>query len=176
MNAPVLTGRERRFDKDEIIVSKTDTKGRITYANNVFLSIADYTEAEVINQPHSILRHPEMPRCVFKLFWDTLTSNNEIFAYVINRTKYGDHYWVLAHVTPTYGPNGETIEYHSTRRVPNENALGFIMQLYATLNAEEAKHANAKEGMNAGTALLHSTLEQQGKTYLELIYELEGML
>jgi PAS domain S-box-containing protein len=64
-----LTGKERRFSADEFIVSKTDAKGIITYANDVFLRIADYTLEEVLGKPHNIIRHPHMPRCVFKLLW-----------------------------------------------------------------------------------------------------------
>jgi PAS domain S-box len=101
-----LTGVERTFGTDEIIVSKTDPKGRIIYANEVFLRLAGYAESEIIGQPHSIIRHPDMPRCVFKLLWDTVQSGNEIFAYVVNRSKNGDHYWVLAHVTPTFDGQG----------------------------------------------------------------------
>ena len=100
------TGIERTFGEDEIIVSKTDLKGRITYANQVFLRIPGYTEKEVLGQPHNIIRHPDMPRCVFKLLWDTLEARREIFAYVINMACNGDHYWVFAHVTPTFEPTG----------------------------------------------------------------------
>ena len=105
-----LTGVERFFDKDEIIVSKTDLKGRMTYCNDVFLRIAGYTEQELLGQPHSIIRHPDMPRCVFKLLWDTIGAGKEIFAYVINRAKNGDHYWVLAHVTPSRDPDDARFE------------------------------------------------------------------
>lgn len=87
-----VTGKEVFFKPEEIIVSKTDLKGRITYANRVFLDISGFTEAELLGKPHSILRHPEMPRCVFKLLWDTIQNGSEIFAYVINRCKNGDHY------------------------------------------------------------------------------------
>jgi PAS domain S-box-containing protein len=68
------TGVERSFPEDEIIVSKTDMKGRITYANETFPNVAGYTEEEVLGQPHNIIRHPDMPRCVFKLLWDTLKA------------------------------------------------------------------------------------------------------
>jgi PAS domain-containing protein len=77
------TGREVRFGDDEIIVSKTDVKGKITYANDVFLKVAGYTEAEVLGQPHNFIRHPGMPACVFKLLWETLEGGQEIFAYVL---------------------------------------------------------------------------------------------
>ena len=89
-----LTGVERHLAPHDIVVSKTDIKGRITYANQVFLDIAGYVEKEVIGRPHNIVRHPEMPRAVFKLLWDTISQGNEIFAYVVNRAKNGDHYWV----------------------------------------------------------------------------------
>ena len=118
-----MTGVERFFDKNEIIVSKTNLKGHITYANRTFLKIADYSEKEVLGAPHSILRHPEMPRCVFQLLWDTIQAKKEIFAYVINSTKFGDHYWVLAHVTPSLEINGQIDGYHSNRRVPDKKII-----------------------------------------------------
>ncbi len=96
----VPTNREVFFGENEIIVSKTDTTGRITYANDVFLAISGYTETETLAQPHSFIRHPDMPRCVYRLLWEAIQSKNEIFAYVKNMTKTGDHYWALAHVTP----------------------------------------------------------------------------
>ncbi|MBL4885738.1 MAG: PAS domain S-box protein [Planctomycetaceae bacterium] len=75
----VLTGIEQTFKEDEIIVSKTDLKGIITYANPVFLRVAGYSEREVLGRPHNLIRHPAMPRCVFKLLWDTLEQGEEIF-------------------------------------------------------------------------------------------------
>jgi len=117
MAAPVhLTGVERTFADDEIIVSKTDPKGRMTYCNDIFLRLAGYSESELIGQPHSMIRHPHMPRCVFKLLWSRIQSGTEVFAYVINRSGNGDHYWVLAHVTPDLVQDGAIIGFHSNRR------------------------------------------------------------
>src|SRR4051794_38246850 len=95
------TQREVFFDKDSFIVSKTDLKGRITYANKAFCDIAGYAEGEVIGQPHSIIRHPDMPRAIFKVLWDAIAEGREVFAYVKNMCRGGDHYWVFAHVTPS---------------------------------------------------------------------------
>ena len=95
------SGRETFFPASELIVSKTDLKGRITYANRLFCKVAGYREAELIGQPHSIIRHPDMPRSVFRLMWDTIEDRREIFASVKNMASNGDHYWVFAHVTPT---------------------------------------------------------------------------
>ena len=116
--ARTLTGVEQTFADDEIIVSKTDTSGRITYANDVFLRICGYREDELLDQPHSMIRHPDMPRAVFKLLWDRISSGGEIFAFVVNCCRNGDHYWVLAHVTPDFDEAGRIVGYHSSRRLP----------------------------------------------------------
>jgi len=86
------SGKEVFFDKDDLIVSKTNLKGHLTYMNDIFLEIAGYKESEVIGKPHNVIRHPDMPRCVFKLLWDKIQSGNEVFAYVVNTTKNGDYY------------------------------------------------------------------------------------
>ena len=86
-------GEELCFDENQFIVSKTDLKGKITYANDLFIKISGYSEEELIGTPHNILRHPDMPRAVFKLLWDKVQKGDEIFAYVKNRTcLYYAHY------------------------------------------------------------------------------------
>lgn len=171
--ASALTGIERFFDKNEIIVSKTDIKGHITYANRSFLNIAGYTETEVMGAPHSILRHPEMPRCVFKLLWDRLADKKEVFAYVVNKTKNGDYYWVLAHVTPSYGSNGVIDGYHSNRRVPDKKIVDTVIRpLYSALLEEENKHPNRKDGMTSAYNTLGSVLQKKGISYDEFIFSL----
>src|SRR4051812_38773309 len=82
---PTMT--ERFFDKNDIIVSKTDLKGSLTYVNRVFMAISDFDEADLLGQPHSVIRHPDMPRATFKLLWDHLEDGREVFAYVKNMTK-----------------------------------------------------------------------------------------
>lgn len=169
-----LTGVERFFDDDEVIVSKTDLKGRITYCNTVFQRLAGMTEPELIGQPHSIIRHPDMPRCIFKLLWDTLGAGNEIFAYVVNRSVNGDHYWVLAHVTPSYDLEGNVVGYHSSRRVPNRTTVEqVIIPLYRQLLQEEARYENSKEGMNAAFNQVLKLLADKGVSYDELIFSLQ---
>lgn len=168
-----LTGVERFFGENEIIVSKTDLKGRITYANNVFLTVAGFTEKEILGAPHSIIRHPDMPRCVFALLWDTIENGNEIFAYVINRAKNGDHYWVHAHVTPSRGANGKIIGYHSNRRVPDRDIVeDKIIPLYRDLLQEEHRHANRKDGMKASMDQVVAMLAQSGMQYDEFVARL----
>jgi len=172
MDRPTLTGVERTFDPDEIIVSKTDPKGRITYANRVFLRVAQYREEEVLGKAHNIIRHPDMPRCVFRYLWETIAAGREVFAYVLNRCKSGDHYWVLAHVTPTLDRAGAIAGYHSNRRVPSASALEAVRPLYARLLEEEQRHRTPREQWAASMPVLLGALDDLGMTYDEFVFSL----
>lgn len=164
-----VTGIEREMGANDIIVSKTNLKGQITYGNDVFCHIADYSVSDILGEPHNILRHPSMPSCVFKLLWDYIQAGKEIFAYVVNRGKNGDHYWVFAHVTPSLDARGNIIGYHSNRRKPTKEALGIVQSLYASLLSEESKHSSHKDGIAAGYELLQNILKEKGVTYDEFI-------
>ncbi len=168
----IPTGREALFAEDEIIVSKTDLRGVITYANDVFFRVAGYTEAELIGQPQNIIRHPEMPRCVFKLLWDTLKSGSEIFAYVLNLARDGSHYWVFAHVTPSYDLTGRNVGFHSNRRVPHADALAKVIPLYSQLLEVEKRAANPNSGMEASYQTLLELLQKQNLDYSEFVFSL----
>jgi PAS domain S-box-containing protein len=166
------TGIERTFAEDEFIVSKTDLKGRITYVNEVFCKVARYSEQDALGKPHSLVRHPDMPRCVFKLLWDTIEAGNEIFAYVVNLASDGAHYWVFAHVTPTFDNHGNIIGYHSNRRKPRQEAVNAVSGLYRTLIEIENKHSDRKEGMNAALNTVVNLLKDKGTTYEEFVLTL----
>lgn len=166
------TGIERTFQDHEIIVSKTDLKGIITYANQTFCKVSGYNESELLGRPHNLIRHPDMPRCVFKFLWDTISAGNEIFAYVINLCKNGDHYWVFAHVTPSFSPDGSIIGYHSSRRTPDRSAVEAIIPLYKQLCEEENSYSDWRDGMSAATNSLITTLENAGVTYDEFVFSI----
>lgn len=166
------TGRERKFRDDQIIVSKTDTKGIITYANQVFLEVSGYTEAELLGAPHNIIRHPDMPRCVFQFLWNTIQSKQEIFAYVVNLSKNGDHYWVFAHVTPSFDERGEIIAYHSSRRTANPKAVNVVKRLYADLVRCEQSQKDPRLAIQAGQKMLLDTIAKSGKSYGEFVFSL----
>ncbi len=167
-----LTGVERTFDDDEIIVSKTDRRGIILYANQVFVRVSGYSEEELLGAPHSIIRHPDMPRCVFKFLWDTIEAGNEIFAYVVNLCKTGDHYWVFAHVTPSFDEAGRILGYHSSRRTPDRHAVEQIKPIYALLNDTERSYSNKSDGMRASTDLLLEYLDKQRMAYDQFVFSL----
>jgi len=167
-----VTGVERTFGNEEIIVSKTDAKGRIIYANEVFQRVAGFSERQLLGQPHSIVRHPDMPRCVFKLLWDTIAAGQEIFAYVKNRAANGDHYWVFAHVTPTFDEARNIVSYHSNRRCPRRDAVEKADGLYKQLLAIENGHSDPKAGMAASFQAVVATLQAAGVPYDEFVFSL----
>ena len=160
------------MDKNTYIVSKTDTKGRITYANRTFMKISDYSEKELIGVQHNILRHPDIPRGAFQLMWDTISTGQEFFAYVINLCKNGDHYWVLANVTPSYDENKNIIGYFSVRRLPRPEAVAAMIPVYAQMVVEEQR-AGSKKAIEASQALLMNTIKEAGHdTYETFILSL----
>ena len=159
-----MAGSELTFRDDEFIVSKTDLKGKITYGNDLFIKISGYTEEELLGAPHNILRNPEMPSLIFKLLWETIKTGEEIFAYVVNKTKQGDYYWVFAHVTPSTDNDGRIIGFHSVRRKPSDKALSVIKPLYS-----ELLRAEKVGGITASNQKLTALLQQKGLTYEEFI-------
>lgn len=100
--------RERVLREEDFIVSKTDAKGRITYANRIFMEFAGYPERELLGVQHNLIRHPDMPRAVFKMMWETVQAGREFFGYVKNLASDGSYYWTFANVTPAHDPKGET--------------------------------------------------------------------
>ncbi len=159
---------ELRMKPGEFIVSKTDLKGNITYGNETFIEMSGYTEKELLNAPHNILRHGDMPKVVFKLLWERILEPEGIYAYVKNKTKNGDYYWVYAYVTPSFDPSGNRIGYYSVRRAPAPKAIAVIEPLYTQLlNAERSG------GVGTSEKLLASLLQQQGMTYDQFVFDLQ---
>ena len=120
-NLPV-TNNEVQLTDATLIVSKTDLKGRMTYINKDFLDISGFTEAELIGEPHNLVRHPDMPVEAFQDLWDTLKAGRPWTGYVKNRCKNGDYYWVLANAAPIV-ENGQVTGYISVRRKASKEAI-----------------------------------------------------
>ena len=158
----------RELNDNDFIVSKTDTKGRLTYVNKIFIDLAEYSEKELLGQPHNIVRHPDMPKAVFKLLWEKIQAKEEIFAYVINKTKNNNAYWVYANVTASLDERDNIIGYYSVRRKPNAQALDIIKPLYAKM-----LQAERSGGVEAGTKVLTDLLHQEGVSYDEYIISLQ---
>lgn len=166
------TGVERLFEATEFMVSKTDLRGRIAYANTVFCRTAGYSEEELLGRPHSIIRHPDMPMAVFDLLWTRIQAGHEVFAYVVNLSKNGDHYWVFAHVTPTFDASGAISGYHSSRRLPSREGIAAVEPLYARLRTLELSHDSKKEGLAASRTVLQDTLNDLGSSYDAFVWSI----
>jgi len=160
--------------ENDFIVSKTDMTGRIIYGNEIFIEFSGYSEEELLGSQHNIIRHPDMPRAVFKLLWDYLAEDKEIFAFVKNMSKDGGFYWVFAQVAPMRGADKQRAGYTSVRRKPNPKAIPIVEDVYrAMLDAERA--AGPKDAMVASGAVLSNVLKDKGVTYEELVNVLQSL-
>ena len=128
---PAAVNAEVPFSIEEIFFSRTNEKGHIIFGNNVFQRISQYSWAELSRRPHNIIRHPDMPRAVFWLLWDTIEKGEPVGAYVKNMAKDGRYYWVFAIVTPIEGG------YLSVRLKPTSPLLAVVEREYAALLAVE---------------------------------------
>lgn len=134
INLPV-TQHNYEFPAHQTLISITDTKGRITYCNDDFVEVSGYTRAELLGQPHNVLRHPDMPPEAFRDFWDTIQKGKPWTGIIKNRRKSGDHYWVRANATPMR--DGQRIVgYLSVRTRPSQAEIDAAQSLYATMQAE----------------------------------------
>lgn len=138
---PFVTGKEVDVDPYTTIVSKTDLDGNITFVNDPFIRISGYTKDELIGQSHSIMRHPDVPREVFKDLWETIGVDKPWVQYVKNRCKNGDHYWVEANVCPIH-ENGATVGYLSVRRKINDQQKAAADELYRDIGAGKKRLKN----------------------------------
>lgn len=128
----LYTEIETPYPDGKLIVSTTDTSGVITHLNKSFVEMSGYTEEELLNAPHSILRHPDMPPVAFKDLWDTVNRGEKWQGYVKNLRKDGGYYWVKATVIPNVR-NGQVVGYTSVRRKPSRTKVEECSKLYPTL-------------------------------------------
>lgn len=170
MQKPIPNNKEHTVSADAFLVSKTDIHGKITYCNEPFIKIVGASEQEILGKPHNIIRHPDMPRVIFKLLWEKVKSKEEIFAYVKNLSFDGGHYWVYANVTASFDSSGKIIGYYSVRRKANPKALEIIQSLYTKLLELEKSG-----GMDASFAYLSDLLHQKGVSYEEFSNTLQRL-
>ena len=123
--------------KEGLIVSSTDLKGIITYANRKFCDISDYTKEELVGKNHNIVRHPDMPKAAFKEVWDTIAEGKDWTGIVKNLRKDGRYYWVYSHISPVLN-EGEITGYTAARRPASENEILEIIPIYQALLKKES--------------------------------------
>lgn len=154
----IPTDVEHEVRAVDVIVSKGNEAGDITYANPIFFKLAGYTQGELLDKPHSIIRHPDMPKIIFKFLWDNLKAGKSVNAFVKNLSKDGGFYWVFAQVRVALNPDGSFRNYVSTRKIMTENARKVIEPLYAELLAAEGSDGD----MDASLKILESFLADNG--------------
>ena len=134
MIKPTPVNEEIPLDSKRYIVSETDEKGKITFCNDYFMEVSGYTKEELIGQPHSIVRHPDMPKVVFKLLWQTISAGNNINAVVKNLAKDGRFYWIFTEFEIRKDTDtGDVIGYHASRKSISKHVIEVITGLYAKL-------------------------------------------
>ena len=142
------TDVEHEVKSVDLIVSKSDIEGKITYVNPIFIKISGYTHASLLEQPHAILRHPDMPKVVFKYLWENIQESRDVVAYVKNLCADGGYYWVLATVKIAKNPDGSFRNYMSTRKCITLSAKNTISELYAKwLEVEKNEGVDASEAL-----------------------------
>ncbi len=164
---PLPIDREIVLDPYRTIMSKTDIKGIIEYANDYFMEVCKYKEWELMAQPHNIIRHPDMPQIAFKILWDRLLSGKNMHAVVKNLAKDGSYYWVVTDFQHKYDENGNILALYSRRKAIPKNLKDFFTDLYKKLIEIEKVG-----GMEASGAYLNGYLEEQGTTYDQLLLDL----
>jgi len=145
MDKPTPLDVEIPLDPKRYIVSETDEKGRITFANDYFMEVSGYNQEELIGNPHNIVRHPDMPKVVFKLLWETISQGKNINAVVKNLAKDGRYYWIFTEFeTRKDTDTGEIIGYHAARKSISKHVIEIIAGLYAALLDIE-KHGTVED-------------------------------
>jgi len=127
---------ETEVPQDELIVSRADFTGKITYVNDIFAKISGYTPSELIGQPHNIIRHPDMPKSAYADMWKTIEAGDTWEGYVKNLRKDGGYYWVFARVS-TVKKDGKAVEYKSMREPVSQEKKIEIQNLYDELRHKE---------------------------------------
>jgi aerotaxis receptor len=136
MKRPTPINEEVLFDGRSLI-SETDTKGIITYVNRKFTEMTGYTPVEAVGQPHSLLRHPDMPKAAFEQMWKIIQTGQIWEGYVKNLRKDGKYYWVVVHIVPKRDEEGNVVGYIASRKMPDRNRLKIIEAQYKEMIQEE---------------------------------------
>ncbi|MEN2412693.1 PAS domain-containing protein [Flavobacterium mesophilum] len=160
--------KEVTWDKTQVIMSKTNAFGIIEYANEVFVDVSGYEDYELMGQPHNIIRHPDMPKVIFKVLWENLKQGKNFHAIVKNLAKSGRYYWVITDFEIAKDENGVIVNYFGRRQsVPQEVVSLHIEPLYKKLLQIEAA-----SGVEFSEKYLIGFLEEKKRSYVEYIKEL----
>jgi len=164
---PTPIDKEVGWNKSQVVISETDVYGRITNVNDVFCNVCGYSPEEMIGQPHSIIRHPDMPKLVFKLLWDNLKVGNNFIGVIKNLDKSGEYYWVITDFEMRRDATGNITHYIARRKsVPKAVIENYVAPLYETLLKLEKVG-----GMELSSRFFKNYLAKQGKDYIDFIID-----
>ncbi|WP_072680823.1 PAS domain-containing protein [Arcobacter sp. LA11] len=159
MSNVVAKDDEIKLENNRYLVSETDANGVITYCNDYFTQISGYTREELLGQQHNIIRHPDMPKVIFKLLWERIQSGKNINAIVKNLAKDGRYYWIFTEFkTRVDLDTNDIIGYTAHRKTISHDAVEVISELYAKL-----KEIEEKEDMDAAEKYLNEYLQTKDK-------------
>lgn len=137
---PTPINEEIVLDPKRYIVSETDEKGKITYCNDYFIEVCGYSKEELLGKPHSIIRHPDMPKVIFKLLWETISKGKNINVVVKNLAKDGRYYWIFTEFESRKDTDtGKIIGYHASRKTISKHVIELVSKLYEKLLEVEKK-------------------------------------
>jgi len=159
MAKPTPLDIEIELDPKRYIVSETDEKGKITFCNDYFIEVCGYNKEELIGKPHSVIRHPDMPKVVFKLLWEIISQGKNINAVIKNLAKDGRYYWIFTEFESRRdADSGKIIGYTASRKSISKHVIDVISNLYAKLLEIEKK-----DGVQASEEYLLSFLKEKGE-------------
>ena len=165
---PTPIDKEVNWNKSLVVISETDVYGRITNVNDVFCNVCGYSATEMVGQPHSIIRHPDMPKLIFKLLWDNIKLGNNFIGVIKNLAKSGEYYWVITDFEMRRDGDGNITHYIARRRsVPKGVIDNYVAPFYDTLLKLEKIG-----GMELSTRFFKNYLAKQGKDYIDFIIDI----
>ncbi len=168
INKPIPINEEVAWDKTKTIISTTDKFGVITDVNQTFIDVCGYSASELLGKPHNIIRHPDMPKIVFKVTWDNVLAGRNFHAIIKNLAKSGKYYWVITDFEVGRNIMGEVVTIMARRRAVPQNVItDHIEPLYQTLLKLEKIG-----GMELSNRYFKSFLEKQGKSYIEYVMDI----
>ena len=162
---PAPIEREVQWDKSKVLISETDVYGTITNVNDVFCAVSHYSASELIGQPHNLIRHPDMPRLVFKLLWDNLKIGNNFVGVIKNLAKTGEYYWVVTDFEMRRDAMGNITHYIGRRKsVPEDAINNYLAPFYESLLKMERIG-----GVELSSRFFKNYLAKQGKDYIDFV-------
>ena len=164
---PIVLDEEIKFSKKNFIVSKTDIEGKILFVNENFCDITGYSDEELMGEPHSVIRHPDMPRAIFYMIWKSLLAGMEVSAIIKNVAKNGKYYWVIADFSMQRDNYGNLETFSSFTRQAPTHVSEVIQELYNGMN-----YAERKSGMEGSLLYLETFLEEKQLSYNDYLEEL----